>query len=435
MNQVYSISDEKNFVWFRQLFSRLANEPILAAFCSQGFCDPRAESPFIPPLVDWLLAWEPIEELSPSLARGMAGFAPMPDDQLWVGHFCYEAGFSRWQHKLPMLNGKAGYFFRPAHALYSLHGQLHYVGAGLPWLETWIQLGGADDIPVEFTPQNPVLAQWKFNKPEYLKKAASLLRLMDLGEIYEVNFCNKLQLNLPLDTNWPAFWLTWTARQPMPFSAFLRTPQETVVSVSPERFACFRDGQWFSQPMKGTAPRAEEAKEDAAAAFHLQENAKERSENIMIVDLVRHDLSQIAQQGSVKLKHLCQTVPFPGVHQMISTLVANSKPHLAWHEVLAAMFPMGSMTGAPKLRAMQCIAEAEEEPRGAFSGSAGYWIPGLGGDFNVLIRSLLVNPEEGARLWVGSALTRKCDPEQEWEELGWKTASLREWLKWTEDES
>lgn len=435
MTQVYPIPVEKSDAWFRQFFFRLANEPILAAFSSQGFSDPRVESPFIPPLVDWLLAWEPIEVRNPSLAQGMDGFAPMPSDQFWVGHFCYEAGFAQWPHKLPSVNGKAGYFFRPAHVLYALNGQLHHSGPQLPWLESWIQSGAVPNESVDFKVHTAVQAQWKFNKPEYLKKAASLLRLMDLGEIYEVNFCNKLQLNLPLDTNWPAFWLDWTARQPMPFSAFLRTPQETVVSVSPERFACFREGQWFSQPMKGTAPRAESSKEDREAASRLQESAKERSENIMIVDLVRHDLSQIAQKGTVKLQHLCQTVPFPGVHQMISTLSAKPKPHLAWYEVLAAMFPMGSMTGAPKLRAMQCIAEAEEEPRGAFSGSAGYWIPGLGGDFNVLIRSLLVNPEEGVRLWVGSALTRKCDPEQEWEELGWKTARLREWLKWTNHES
>jgi para-aminobenzoate synthetase component 1 len=285
MTQVYPIPAEKNATWFRQLFARLANEPILAAFSSQGFSDPRVESPFMPPLVDWLLAWEPIEVRSPSLAQGIAGFAPMPGNQFWVGHFCYEAGFARWQHKLPSLNGKAGYFFRPAHVLYALHGQLYHVGPTLPWLETWIRSGGAGEVSVAFKPHSPIRAQWKFNKPEYLKKAASLLRLMDLGEIYEVNFCNKLQLNLPLDTNWPAFLLDWTARQPMPFSAFLRTPQETVVSVSPERFACFRDGQWFSQPMKGTAPRAEDPQEDQAAAFRLQENAKERSENIMIVDL------------------------------------------------------------------------------------------------------------------------------------------------------
>ena len=173
----------------------------------------------------------------------------------------------------------------------------------------------------------------------------------------------------------------------------------------------------ISQPIKGTARRHTDQTHDAEEAFQLQRSEKERAENTMIVDLVRNDMSRIATKGSVEVKELCKVYPFVHVHQMISTVVAELQAETPVADAIAACFPMGSMTGAPKVRAMQLIEQYEETKRGLYSGAVGYIDPNGDFDFNVVIRSLIYRKDtEYLSLQVGSALTANSNPVKEYEE-------------------
>ena len=171
----------------------------------------------------------------------------------------------------------------------------------------------------------------------------------------------------------------------------------------------------FSQPIKGTAKRSKIADENEK--HQLRTNEKERAENVMIVDLVRNDLSKICVEGSVRVKELFEIHSFPQVHQMISTIEGKLVENIPFSEILKATFPMGSMTGAPKKRVLELIEKYEQTKRGLFSGSVGYISPGGDFDFNVVIRSILYNAQSGyLSIPVGSAITWKSNPEKEFEE-------------------
>ena len=182
--------------------------------------------------------------------------------------------------------------------------------------------------------------------------------------------------------------------------------------------------------MKGTRPRSTDAATDREAAQELANDTKERSENIMALDVMRHDLSRIAASGTVKVTELCAVRSYPRVHQMVSTVEATIRHGLEPMDVLRATFPMASMTGAPKVRAMELINEVEEGPRGLFSGSFGFFAPDGTGDFNVVIRTVLFNASSGRlSLTTGSAITAQCLPEQEYEECQVKARSVIDALR------
>ena len=183
----------------------------------------------------------------------------------------------------------------------------------------------------------------------------------------------------------------------------------------------------ISQPIKGTARRHIDLVQDAAEAYQLQKSEKERAENTMIVDLVRNDMSRIATKGSVQVEELCKVYPFAHVHQMISTVVAELRTETSVTDAITACFPMGSMTGAPKVRAMQLIEQYEETKRGLYSGAVGYIEPNGNFDFNVVIRSLLYRKDaEYLSLQVGSAITANSNPEKEYEECLLKAKGILE---------
>ena len=185
-----------------------------------------------------------------------------------------------------------------------------------------------------------------------------------------------------------------------------------------------------SQPIKGTAKRSENIIEDNNLKTVLKHDKKERSENIMIVDLVRNDLSKIAKKGSVKVTELCEIHSFKQVHHMISTVVAEALPSLTPVDIIAATFPMGSMTGAPKISAMKIIEGLEESKRGVYSGAVGYFSPEGDFDFNVVIRSILYNAYNAyISFSVGSAITSKSIPEKEYEECLVKAKAMRSVLE------
>jgi len=268
----------------------------------------------------------------------------------------------------------------------------------------------------------------RISREAYLQKVNKLLGYIHRGDIYEANFCQEFYAeNLEIDPIGVFEKLNEISLSP--FAAFLKLEGNYLLSASPERYLK-KDGQKIiSQPIKGTARREVDKVEDSKIAEALSKDSKERSENIMIVDLVRNDLSKIAKKGSVKVEELCEVYSFKQVHQMISTISAELDGKIPPVEVLRATFPMGSMTGAPKISAMKIIEELEETKRGLYSGAVGYFTPDGDFDFNVVIRSILYNSKNNyVSFSVGGAITAKSIPELEYEECLLKAKAMRDSL-------
>ncbi|MGV3636345.1 MAG: anthranilate synthase component I family protein [Flavobacteriales bacterium] len=288
-----------------------------------------------------------------------------------------------------------------------------------PWI-AGINHGADADRPYS------VDLQWAEHVPRdrYTQAVRKLLAHIQRGDIYEVNYCTTRKARVPDFDPFAAFG-TLDQRSQAPFSAFLREGDSYALCASPERFLAFNGKHVIGEPMKGTRPRHQDASADRALAVELANDAKERSENIMALDVMRHDLSRIAASGSVRVTELCAVRSYPRVHQLVSTVEAITRTGLDPLDVLRATFPMASMTGAPKVRAMQLIEEAEQGPRGLFSGSLGFFAPDGTGDFNVVIRTLLFDAKTTElSLTTGSAITALCDPEQEFEECEVKARSV-----------
>jgi para-aminobenzoate synthetase component 1 len=251
----------------------------------------------------------------------------------------------------------------------------------------------------------------------YIKTVQQLKKHIQRGDIYEVNFCQEFfaehcELDFPMD----AFFKMNEVTQ-APFAAYVQFDEFSIFCGSPERFLKKEGNKLITQPIKGTAPRGLDEKEDEKIKEQLKNNPKERSENIMIVDLVRNDLSQVAAKSSVKVDELCGIYTFETVHQMISTVSCELREHITFLDILKATFPMGSMTGAPKKRAMELIEEYESFKRGLYSGTIGYIAPNGDFDLNVVIRTLLYNSEKKyLSCSVGSAITIESEPEMEFKE-------------------
>ncbi len=275
----------------------------------------------------------------------------------------------------------------------------------------------------ETSPQNvslpepaPVSLRSRFSKSEYISRVYAIKKRIREGEIYELNFCQEFfALNTPID---PFLVYERLSRiSPAPFSAFCKFGDTFLISSSPERFLKKNGNMLLSQPIKGTRRRGSTPEEDERLKTELLQDEKERAENVMIVDLVRNDLSRIAAKGTVQVDELFGLYTFEQVHQMISTVSCELKREATFEEIIRATFPMGSMTGAPKIRAMQLIEEYETTRRGLYSGALGLISPQGDFDFSVVIRSILYNEtEKYLSFMVGSAITDKSDPEQEYEE-------------------
>ena len=239
-------------------------------------------------------------------------------------------------------------------------------------------------------PYEAVLVQQRISKENYLSKVAKMLDYIHRGDIYEANFCMEFFANEAKIEPLEVYQKLNEISEP-PFAVYFKNNTNYLLSASPERYLRKEGLKVISQPIKGTAKRSIAANEDEKLKFDLIHNEKERSENIMIVDLVRNDLSQTATKGSVQVEELCQPYTFKQVHQMISTVISEVELSTSPIEILRTTFPMGSMTGAPKISAMQIIEELEETKRGLYSGAVGYFTPTNNFDFNVVIRSILYN--------------------------------------------
>ena len=276
---------------------------------------------------------------------------------------------------------------------------------------------------------NSVKIKLRIHKDAYVEKMQAMLHHIHRGDMYEANFCQEFyaeatEIN-PLET-----YNKLNAISNAPFATFFKSNDKFLLSASPERYLKKDGGLVISQPIKGTAKRSLDKDEDETLKAELRSNVKERSENIMIVDLVRNDLSKTAIKGSVKVDELCAIYTFDQVHQMISTVRSQVEPTVNPIDIIKTTFPMGSMTGAPKISAMKIIEALEETKRGLYSGAVGYFSPDGNFDFNVVIRSILYNQSKKYVSYsVGSAITAKSDPLKEYEECLVKAKAMRDVLE------
>lgn len=277
--------------------------------------------------------------------------------------------------------------------------------------------------------QRSLTIQQRISKESYLDKAGQMLEHIHRGDIYEANFCMEFYAENAVINPVEMYGKLNLISEP-PFAVYLKHHRHYLMSASPERYIRKEGDKIISQPIKGTARRSENPVEDKAIQQELYKNEKERSENIMIVDLVRNDLSRTAAKGSVEVEELCGAYAFKQVHHLISTVVSKIDEGNSPVDVLKTTFPMGSMTGAPKISAMQIIEKLEETKRGLYSGAVGHFTPEGDFDFNVVIRSILYNQDDNyVSFSVGSAITSKAIPEMEYEECLLKARAMRSVLE------
>ena len=265
-------------------------------------------------------------------------------------------------------------------------------------------------------------------KAKYIQKIDAIKKHIQRGDIYEVNYCQEFFAE-DVVVSPQAIFQELNKNTNTPFASFLKLNDLHAMCASPERFIKKSGNEIISQPIKGTAKRSEIPEEDAQLKYNLEHDIKERSENIMIVDLVRNDLSKTATKGSVQVPELCKIYSFDQVHQMISTVTSEVEHTKSPVEIIRTTYPMGSMTGAPKVSAMKIIEELEETKRSVYSGAVGYFTPENDFDFNVIIRSILYNESNKYVSYsVGGAITAKANAEAEYQECLIKAKAMREAL-------
>jgi para-aminobenzoate synthetase component I len=271
-----------------------------------------------------------------------------------------------------------------------------------------------------------VIFHERVSKEQYISNINAIKEHILRGDCYELNYCMEFFAERsvidPLQV-----YQSLTAVSPNPFSAFYKVDSSYLLCASPERFLRKQGTQLLSQPIKGTVKRnVDDAVADDVLKEQLHSSKKDRSENVMVVDLVRNDLSRVCKEGTVKVDELFAVYSFPQVHQMISSIVGEVKDGLNFTDIIRATFPMGSMTGAPKRRVMQLIDLYEQSRRGIFSGAVGYIAPNGDFDFNVVIRSILYNGDSNYLSYmVGSGITFYSDAEKEYEECLLKADAIR----------
>jgi para-aminobenzoate synthetase component 1 len=349
-------------------------------------------------------------------------------DSYSIGYFAYDLkneaenlSSNNPDHlKFPNFN-----FFIPQHTI-SIKGNVVQINSDQPD-EIWKALNDFE-LPNLKSPSRKNEIQSRFSRKEYLETVEEIQKHIQRGDIYEINFCQEFyaeNTNInPLD-----IFSKLNKLSPTPFASYFKSKGHYILSATPERFLSRRGNKIISQPIKGTSSRKTDAIQDEEQKKSLLENEKERSENVMIVDLVRNDLTKSAKAGTVKVEELFGLYSFKQVHQMISTVVCEVKEELSNGTIISNTFPMGSMTGAPKISAMQLAEKYERSKRGVYSGALGYFAPNGDFDFNVVIRTILYNEDSKyLSFHVGSAITLDSDPEKEYEECLLKGKAITEVL-------
>ena len=269
----------------------------------------------------------------------------------------------------------------------------------------------------------------RFKKSDYVKSINNIKEHIRIGDIYELNFCMDYYSNdIIIDP--VKSYISLNSLTESPMSALIKLKSFHLLSSSPERFIKKKNNRIKTQPIKGTVRRDKNINNDLKNINYLNNNSKELSENHMIVDLVRNDLSRIAKKGTVTVKELSTLYSFKNVHQLISTVEAEINNSTKISKILESTFPMGSMTGAPKIRSMELIEKFEKTQRGIYSGAVGYISPKIDFDFNVVIRSIIYDSQRSnLNINVGSAITFASDPNKEFDECKLKAEAMISSLK------
>ena len=278
---------------------------------------------------------------------------------------------------------------------------------------------------------NPkLLVEARISREAYLSIIHQLQQHILRGDCYEINFCQEF-FATDAFINPLLVYEQLTELSPNPFSGYYKLADKHLLCASPERYMKKTGTHLLSQPIKGTIKRDNnDLNTDSILKQQLFESSKERAENVMVVDLVRNDLSKICKESSVQVTELFGIYTFPQVHQMISTIIGEVEEHIDLSDILEATFPMGSMTGTPKKKVMELINQFEVQQRGLYSGAIGYITPNKDFDFNVVIRSILYNSSNNYLSYqVGSGITHYSDPESEYEECLLKAKSIKRVLE------
>lgn len=323
----------------------------------------------------------------------------------------------------------SGFFFEPAVVLQLLETEVLIDCEGMNARDLFNEI--ENEIPAEPALTNrPVNIVAAISKQKYLQAVEALKAHIQRGDCYEVNYCQYFSArDINLDPI--KVYNDLLAVSPNPFAALYKLNDQYCICASPERYLKKTGQVLLSQPIKGTRQRSiNNANEDEERRQYLLNSKKERSENVMVVDLVRNDLSKVCKEGSVEVEELFGIYSFPQVHQMISSVTGVLEDGVHWTDAIKATFPMGSMTGAPKKRVMELIDQYESEARGLFSGSIGYITPEADFDFNVVIRSIFFNEAQHSLSFAaGGGITFYSIAEEEYEESLLKATAIREVLQ------
>ena len=317
------------------------------------------------------------------------------------------------------------HFFLPEHSILIRDDKVSIFSASAD--ETWESIHQTGLNYSEKQEPLPIISS-RISKTQYIKTVQEIQKHIQRGDIYEINFCQEFYAdNIRIDAL--EVFIALNRLSPTPFANYFKINEHYIISATPERFLSRRGNKLISQPIKGTSSRNTDATRDEKQKEELLSNEKERAENVMIVDLVRNDLTKSAKPGTVRVEELFGIYSFKQVHQMISTVVCEADEILSNTRIIANTFPMGSMTGAPKIRAMQLAEKYESTKRGVYSGAVGYFAPNGDFDFNVVIRTILYNAKQKyLSFHVGSAITLDSDPEKEYEECLLKGMAIRDVL-------
>lgn len=272
--------------------------------------------------------------------------------------------------------------------------------------------------------KNTIQIHAKISKEEYIEKINILKQHIKQGDIYEINFCITFEaFNVSIDPL--TIYQKLNSISNAPYSALAKFDTKYIISSSPELFLTKTGNSLISKPIKGTAKRGASPEIDKQIKEKLHSNLKERNENVMIVDVARNDLSRLAKKGTVRVNKLFDIETYDQVHQMISTVSCELKDNTSFEKIIQATFPMASMTGAPKIRAMELIDKYELYNRGPYSGALGYIEKNGDFELSVLIRSIFYDEEKKyLSFTVGSAITSMCNAEAEYEECLLKAKAM-----------
>jgi para-aminobenzoate synthetase/4-amino-4-deoxychorismate lyase len=333
-----------------------------------------------------------------------------------AGYFAYECGAffeptaaSRGKHSGQHPLAWFGIYQRPH--LFD-HRTGAFVEGDPPALAQFRSAAGRESLPA---PQ--LDCALTLTEQEYAQRIAEIHAWIRSGDVYQLNFTLPIRVQAPGSA--AALYRYLRTQQPAPYGAFLHTyPGHRILSFSPELFFCIESAadtrRITTRPMKGTAPRGRTTAEDRTLAEWLRNDAKNRAENVMIVDLLRNDLGRLCSFGSVQVRDLFAVERYPTLWQMTSTITGELRPAVGFQDIFRALFPCGSITGAPKIRAMQLLSQLEDRPRGVYTGAIGFFSQAES-IFNVAIRTLSLHRDTGT-MGVGSGIVIDSNPADEWRE-------------------